>query len=400
MVCLILFGADLMACTTIIVSGRASPDGRPLLWKHRDSDEEQTKLKYFAEGKYPFIGLIDVSDTLAENVWIGTNSAGFSIMNSASYNLNNPDTCKRKDQEGIIMKLALMRCATLADFERMLDTMQRPYGVESNFGVIDAQGGAAYYETGNFGYHKIDVNDPGASPFGYIIHTNFSFCGEKDMGGGYIRYLTAEKLFSQAAQTNDLSVDYILTNVARSLQHSLTGVDLYRDLPENESDTRFSYFEDFIPRYISNSSVIIQGIKKGESPDLTTMWTIDGWPLGSVVFPVWVCGGDQLPAILTGGTGKRSSLCDWSVKLKKQCFPIVAGYGVRYILVNKLVNLENTGTLQKILRIEHELYPGYLKQLNQWRKDGISKTDVRSFYSRVEKNITEEFTHNFNLQKD
>ena len=26
------------ACTSAVVSGKATPDGRPLLWKHRDTD--------------------------------------------------------------------------------------------------------------------------------------------------------------------------------------------------------------------------------------------------------------------------------------------------------------------------------------------------------------------------
>ncbi len=99
---------DLCACTTVIISGRYTPDGRPLLWKHRDSDDEKTKLMYFHEGRFDFIALVDVSDTLGENVWIGTNSAGFAIMNSASYNLNLPDTCQKRDLEGILMKSALM----------------------------------------------------------------------------------------------------------------------------------------------------------------------------------------------------------------------------------------------------------------------------------------------------
>ena len=389
---------DLLGCTTIIISAKASPDGRPLLWKQRDSDEEQSKLKYFHEGKFEFIGVVDVSDTLAENVWIGTNSAGFAIMNSASYNLNIPDTCKRKDREGILMKLALMYCTTLADFEKMLDTLTKPYGVEANFGVIDAEGGAAYYETGNFGYKKIDVNDPASSPLGYVIHTNFSFAGKKDLGGGYIRYMTAEKLFMLGSQTNDLSVEYILRNVSRNLQHSLTEVDLSQNLPRTDNDTRFVFFEDFIPRFITTSSVIIQGVRKGESPDFTTMWTVIGWPMASITIPVWVCGGYQLPEILTAGTHKNSRLCDWSLQLKQQCFPIKPGYGSRYILLNKLINQEENGILQKTLAIERRTLPEINSQLAKWRKQGINKIEIQSMYVSLNDLIKKEYLQEFNLQ--
>ena len=83
-------------------------------------------------------------------------NAGFGIMNSASYNLKlNDDTTKISDLEGMIMKMALERCATLEDFEKMLNDLPKPLGVEANFGVIDANGGAAYYETDNFKFIKV-----------------------------------------------------------------------------------------------------------------------------------------------------------------------------------------------------------------------------------------------------
>ncbi len=40
------------ACTTAIISGKFTPDGRPLLFKHRDTSFKQNKLMYFNDGKY------------------------------------------------------------------------------------------------------------------------------------------------------------------------------------------------------------------------------------------------------------------------------------------------------------------------------------------------------------
>jgi hypothetical protein len=74
------------ACSTAIVSGKATPDGRPLLWKHRDTDNFNNKMMFFAGSRYEYIGLVNSQDSLW-HVWAGTNSAGFSIMNSASYNI-------------------------------------------------------------------------------------------------------------------------------------------------------------------------------------------------------------------------------------------------------------------------------------------------------------------------
>ena len=53
------------------------------------------------------------------------------------------------------MKKALQTCATIDEFEQMLKELPQPIRLEANFGVIDAQGGAAYFELSNFKYVKI-----------------------------------------------------------------------------------------------------------------------------------------------------------------------------------------------------------------------------------------------------
>ena len=81
----------------------------------------QNKLVYFFDGKYRFIGLVNSEDKENKEVWCGFNSAGFGIMNSASYNLKMNDTTKLSDLEGKIMKMALETCSSLEDFEKMLN---------------------------------------------------------------------------------------------------------------------------------------------------------------------------------------------------------------------------------------------------------------------------------------
>ena len=172
------------ACTSIIISGKSTPDGRPIMWKTRDTDSFQNAIKYFNDGKYASMGLIDSDDPTGKSVWIGYNSAGFAIMNTASYNLIMKDTIDVKDREGIVMREALQQCASVSEFEMFLNKHAKPLGVEANFGVIDASGGAAYFEVSNFSYNKLDVNDPSIAPMGYMIHTNFSFTGDPNSGRG------------------------------------------------------------------------------------------------------------------------------------------------------------------------------------------------------------------------
>ena len=44
------------ACTSIIITGKATPDGCPLMWKHRDTGAPYNHIGYFDEGGYRFLG--------------------------------------------------------------------------------------------------------------------------------------------------------------------------------------------------------------------------------------------------------------------------------------------------------------------------------------------------------
>ena len=75
------------ACTTAVVAGSATTDGRPLLWKNRDSDDRRNQAVFCADGKYPYVGVVNGGDAAGLDIWAGVNSRGFAIMNAASYNL-------------------------------------------------------------------------------------------------------------------------------------------------------------------------------------------------------------------------------------------------------------------------------------------------------------------------
>jgi len=397
LIALVISFSQLFACTTAIVSGKFTPDGRPLLFKHRDSNKFQNKLMFFTDGKYPYIGLVNSEDSLGTQVWAGFNSAGFAIMNAASYNLNVNDTTHIKDREGFLMKKALQNCATLEDFEKLLRELPKPLGVEANFGVIDAQGGAAYYETGNFTYVKFDANDPKIAPFGYIIRTNYSFTGQQNKGYGYIRYLTAEELFYNAAAVNDLTVDYIIKHVSRSLRHSLLKTDLAESLPRNSKTPHFVILEDYIPRFSSVSSVVIQGVKKGESPSLTTMWTILGFPLSSVAVPTWISGGEKLPTVLTADKTGNAPLCTMALTLKQKCFPIQRGSGKKYLNLSALLNKKNNGILQKLEPLEDRILTETKEKLKRWRKKGIPAKEIEKYYHWLDRTILTDYQRQFGL---
>ena len=181
------------ACTSAVVSGRATPDGRPLLWKHRDTDFLQNHVEYVRGERYDFIAVVNSADyRLKKEAWIGVNSAGFALMNTQSYNLVD---VKEGEERGVANGRAIHRalelCATVDDFRHYLDTLRKPSGIEANFGVIDARGGAVMFEVDDYAYKAYDANDPQVAPDGYVARTNFSVSGTYGPGAGVVRYQEA-----------------------------------------------------------------------------------------------------------------------------------------------------------------------------------------------------------------
>lgn len=393
---MVLSDLPVQACTSIIISGKATPDGRPIMWKNRDTDTYQNAIMYFDDGKYASMGLIDSDDPTGKSVWIGYNSAGFAIMNTVSYNLIMKDTINVRDMEGIIMREALQQCASVDEFEIFLNKHRKPLGVETNFGVIDANGGAAYFEVSNFSYKKLDVNDPAIAPMGYIIHTNFSFSGDPNSGSGQIRYKTAEDLFYQAVQQKNLTVRFILQDVSRSLWHSLTKTDLKKSFSENYTEQKFVNFTDFIPRYFTSSAVAIQGVKTSENADYTTMWTVLGFPLTSVVTPLWLCMGKDQPLMVTLNKDV-APLCEKAIKLKQQLFPIKISYGENYININALYNGAGTGIVQKLKPVDDLIFDEANKKLDYWRDNTNFKQEIPGFYMFLDDYISTQYMSLFGL---
>lgn len=84
---IVLFATPVQACTSAVVSGKVTPDGRPLLWKNRDTDFMQNHIDYVKGEKYNFIAVVNSANTYLKEAWMGTNSSGFALMNTQSYNL-------------------------------------------------------------------------------------------------------------------------------------------------------------------------------------------------------------------------------------------------------------------------------------------------------------------------
>ena len=50
------------ACTSAVISGRATKSGRPLLWKHRDTGTEWNHIEHMQGKRFAFTGLVNSTD--------------------------------------------------------------------------------------------------------------------------------------------------------------------------------------------------------------------------------------------------------------------------------------------------------------------------------------------------
>lgn len=56
-------------------------------------------------------------------------------------------------------------------------------------------------------------------------------------------------------------------------------------------------FIDYIPRYLTASAELIQGVKEGENPLFTIGWNIIGSPLATVAIPLMITPSGVLPKV-------------------------------------------------------------------------------------------------------
>ena len=276
-----------ICCTSVIISGGVRADGRPVMLKHRDTGELNNRMEWFQGPEYSFIGLVN-SPSRGGEVWSGVNSAGFCIMNTATYDLKDDDVpASEMDKEGIVMYKALGICRSLQDFENMLDSLPKPWGVEANFGIIDSLGEAAYYEVNNHSWKKYIVAE---QPGGYMVVTNFTRSGRKEDRKGVDRFEKASAIMA-SADVATIAHRFLFNEISR------TGKPIMRD--------------------ITSASVVFEGVSSGVDPCNTVMWTLLGSPTSTVYVPLKVFGSDHIPYYMKKSQGSdNAAICDNALALK------------------------------------------------------------------------------------
>ena len=110
-------------CTLMIVAASATEDGRPMLFKNRDSSNAfMVDMRIDQQEGFRFIGQYALREGTWEGPWSGCNEAGFCIANSLSYNYSGAEYASMNKE---ILDMALRHCETAVEFEQLIDRSSR-----------------------------------------------------------------------------------------------------------------------------------------------------------------------------------------------------------------------------------------------------------------------------------
>jgi hypothetical protein len=360
---------DLEECTIAVLSGDATPDGRPILWKNRDAGYLDNEVVYFNDGIWKYVALVNAGDLA--NAWIGVNERGFAILNALSYNL--PDTVAGGITNGQLMKTALQRCSTVLDFENYLrETNKTGRENPANLAVIDASGGAAVFEAAGRNFVRFDARN---APDGFLARTNFSLAGDTSYVNTW-RYRRCRELVKKGLGEDGVDVAYLLQHVARDLHAwNLDPYPLpFRGTPPGYPGS-YGYVEttETINRRTSVAGGAILGVRPGEDPLLSAFYPVVGPPVVTIPIPVWVAAGPTPPELNGQFT---SPLCDLARSRALACYDDYTHS--QLINTFKLVSGNNryAGFLTRAERVERWIFPEAQKWLRRWREFGVNPVEV------------------------
>ena len=131
--------------------------------------------------------------------------------------------------------------------------------------------------------------DVAALPEGYMVVTNFTRMGNEAKRRGVDRFERASEMIVNSTGPRDHK--QLINMIPRD------GKPILRD--------------------ISASTVCFEGVRPGEDPFGTVMWTVLGYPAATPYVPLMVLDGNHIPAQMRGaGENGHSLMCDNALVLK------------------------------------------------------------------------------------
>ena len=332
----LLASLEALGCTVMIVAASATKDGRPLLFKNRDSSSAYMVEMRVEDGNgFKHMAQYALSDGSWMGPWGGFNEEGFCIVNTLSYNFSGAELASMNSQ---IIDMALRQCKTTADFEQLIDGQSKPIDVKANYGVIDAQQHAAF-------------------------------------------------------ASDQLDWRYILQTLPRYLMHC-NGTNLYTTAPATWNEETKTDIDGYIPRHSSTNAMLMQGVKDNESPLLTTCWAMVGPPIATAAVPLFLTPNSILPQKVMANGG-NAWLCEKGQQLKAVIFPYPENT-TKNIDLSKLYNREETGILQRILKIEEEIIERGNNLITDTRQRGtISEESLTDYYGWLDNYLEQEYKSHF-----
>jgi len=268
------------ACSSAVVARKLSSEGAVMLWKHRDqTDINDCRIVHFDDGKYAYTALANSYVRVGETALAGVNEVGFGYISTATKKLRREPQNRVERYAGrySLMCRALRECRTVDEFEDLLKRHGRYDSFQSNVGVGDAEGGAAYFEIWSDGYARYDVDT-------YDVRTNFSFAGRDDSRGASVRRYDTVKAQMQGKKSFS-PADFF--GYSRSFYSVEKGDVLSDDKPFREANY-------VVPRPSSVASVVIVC---SENP---RMDVIVGNHVAGMAVPVWVAAKGAIPKCVGG----------------------------------------------------------------------------------------------------
>ena len=342
-----------------------------MIWKQRDASDEYNRIAYVRGEKYGFTGLFATYDTEFKNAYAGINEAGFAISNNLSYNVRPDSLGVGGTRNGALMTQALGACATLDEFEAILAAKEHPMQLSANFAVIDAFGGAAYFEVSDTAFVRFDV-----PPGGYLFRTNFSLSGDPDRGRGFARYETMGQLM---AEQRTFDPGFFL-QTGRTYRNALGEKDALK-----QASGLYLYEHDYIPRRTTVSSLVMEGVAPGGKADSGVLWCAMGHTACSYAVPVWVASGERIPSILTGDAPANQ----FAVQLSHSVRPI--GWDDKYVDVKALRRI-----VRQVSRAERAELKAGRRLMAEMERHGFDAAAVEKFNADADARF-ERFKNQFAL---
>jgi phosphopantetheinyl transferase (holo-ACP synthase) len=368
------------ACTVGVFSGRVLREGRPVLWKNRDVGNPDQAVRYFNDGVFPYVGLIYAGEP--SRVWGGVNQAGFAVMNANSFNLGAG--APEGIGDGELMKLALQTCVTLADFQRLMDSLNA-FGrsVPCNLGVMDSTGATAMFEAGANSYVRWDSD---SLPEGFIVRANFSLSADTTGQHSNGRYLRGSQLVSDAVTRHCFSLPYLIDRVARDL--GSVDFDPY-PLPFHGTVNSLPF--GFLPasatinRTTTRAAVFLVGRQPGEPVSLSSMWTMLGQPSVAVPVPLWV-GAQAVPHEMEDAP--LAAFCEEAKRLRDYVYSDDSYPGALNSF--RLAELD-----AELGPVKQQIYDATARQMIDWRARVPTSDEIAGFQKELAADVAASYARHW-----